>query len=140
MDLKTKNSCYTYFSIKGNFDPDEITKILNLKPFKIVKIGDKRRDGKLFKFARWDFNKCDSYNPIVEEQMEEVIKPLLSKIDILKNIMANHDVTFTLEIVPHIYVNDIAPALAPSLDIIDFCHETRTNIDIDLYIYENEED
>ena len=73
MNLKTKNSCYTYFSIKGNFDPDEITKILDLKPFKIVKIGDKRRDGKLFEFARWDFNKCDNYNPIIEEQMEEVI-------------------------------------------------------------------
>ena len=48
MDIKTKNSCYTYFSIKGNFDPDEITKVLDLKPFKVVKIGDKRRDGKLF--------------------------------------------------------------------------------------------
>ena len=35
-----KNSCYTYFVIEGIFNPDDITKILNLMPYKIVRIGD----------------------------------------------------------------------------------------------------
>lgn len=26
--MKNKNSCYTYFRIVGNFEPDEITEIL----------------------------------------------------------------------------------------------------------------
>ena len=38
-----------------------------------------------------------------------------------------------------IYVNDINPCLAPSLDVIDFCHATRTKIDIDMYIFDSEE-
>lgn len=37
-------------------------------------------------------------------------------------------------------VGDINPCLAPPLDVIDFCHATRTEIDIDLYIYNSEEE
>lgn len=33
-----------------------------------------------------------------------------------------------------IYVENDTPCLAPSLDVIDFCYQTRTKIDIDLYI------
>ena len=39
-----------------------------------------------------------------------------------------------------IYVDDITPSIAPSLDIIDFCHATRTEIDIDMYIYDSEDE
>ena len=37
----TKNTCYTYFKITGDFDPDVITKRLELIPSKTWKIGDK---------------------------------------------------------------------------------------------------
>jgi hypothetical protein len=39
-----------------------------------------------------------------------------------------------LEIVPTVYAGDITPCLAPSLDVMDFCHATRTELDIDLYV------
>ena len=45
-----------------------------------------------------------------------------------------------LEIVPEIYVGDTNPCLAPPLDVIDFCHATRTEIDIDMYIYGSEDE
>ncbi len=45
---------------------------------------------------------------------------------------------FVLEIVPMIYAGDINPCLNPTLDIIDFCHATRTEIDIDMYIYDSD--
>ncbi|MBQ6239601.1 MAG: hypothetical protein IJK56_04460 [Firmicutes bacterium] len=48
------------------------------------------------------------------------------------------DISARLGIVPEIYVDDINPCLAPSLDVIDFCHATRTEIDIDLYICKDE--
>ena len=56
----------------------------------------------------------------------------------LNQIRQKYDVSFVLEIVPTIYANDINPCLAPSLDVIDFCHETRTQIDIDMDIYDSE--
>lgn len=47
----TENSCYTYFKITGNFDPDVVTQRLGLIPDKTWKIGDKRRNGALYDFA-----------------------------------------------------------------------------------------
>lgn len=57
-----------------------------------------------------------------------------NKIELLNLIHRDYNVAFVLEIVPTIYVGDQNPCLAPSLDIIDFCHATRTEIDIDMYV------
>ena len=137
--MNTKNSCYTYFKIVGNFSPDEVSKILNLAPERSHKIGDFRRDGQRYDFALWTTPKCTEYDAEVENQMRKTVAPLLDKIPLLNKIREENDVSFYLEIVPSIYPDDIAPALAPSLDIIDFCHATRTEIDIDMYIYGTED-
>ena len=66
--------------------------------------------------------------------MRKSIAVLQDKIPILNHIRQKYDVSFFLEIVHTIYVGDIDPSIAPSLDIIDFCHATRTEIDIDYYV------
>ena len=72
--------------------------------------------------------------------MRKTISDLLDKTDILNQIRSEYDISFCLEIVPTIYVGDTNPCLAPPLDIIDFCHATRTEIDIDMYIYSQEDE
>lgn len=52
--MSTRNSCDTYFKIVGNFDPDEVSKLLNLTPDKTWKIGDLRRNGTMYDFALWE--------------------------------------------------------------------------------------
>ena len=69
--------------------------------------------------------------------MRKTIAVLQDKIPVLNQIREKYDVSFFLEIVPEIYANDTNPCLAPSLDIIDFCHATRTEIDIDMYVYDS---
>ena len=71
--------------------------------------------------------------------MRKTIALLQDKIQLLNRIREENDVSFVLEIVPSIYVGDINPCLAPPLDVIDFCHATRTEIDIDMYVYNSEE-
>ena len=39
-----------------------------------------------------------------------------------------------LQVVPTLCVDESTPALAPSMTVMDFCYETRTQIDIDLYL------
>ena len=56
----------------------------------------------------------------------------------MNRVRNEFNVVFTLEIVPTIYAGNINPCLAPSLKVIDFCHATRTEIDIDLYVMEQE--
>ena len=134
----TKNSCYTYFRITGVFDPDIISARLGLQPEKFWRIGDKRRNGTEYDFALWEIGRCEQYDVLTENQMHKTIAPLFDKVDLLNRIKEEFDVEFTLEIVPTIYVGNINPCLAPSLKVIDFCHATRTEIDIDLYVIDQE--
>ena len=137
--MNTQNSCYTYFTIVGDFDPDSVSRLLNLNPDQSWKIGDLRRDGTAYDFARWSFGKCDTYDVIVTNQMRKTIAPLLDKIDVLNEIYCKNNVNFYLAVVPSVHAGDISPCLAPSLDVMDFCHATRTEIDIDLYVYDSED-
>lgn len=132
--MQTRNKCYTYFKIVGTFKTDEISEMLGLMPDEKWDIGDFRRNGTKYDFANWKIGSCYEYDVLVENQMRKTIEPLIDKMDILKQIHENYEVDFVLEIVPTIYTGDQNPCLAPSLDIIDFCHETRTEIDIDLYV------
>ena len=66
--------------------------------------------------------------------MHTTIDPLLDKMDLLNEIREKFDVTFTLEIVPTVYAENTSPCLAPSMNVIDFCQSTKTQIDIDLYV------
>ena len=134
------NHCYTYFKIVGDFDPDVVSELLNLTPEKSWKIGDLRRNGTVYDFACWEIGRCTEYNPEVEHQMRQTISVLQDKISVLNRIRETHDVRLFLVVVPTIYVGEVNPCLAPPLDVMDFCHATRTEIDIDLYVYESEEE
>ena len=139
--MESNNECETYFKITGDFDPDVISEMLGLTPEKQWHIGDKRRGGRSeFEFASWQFGFCKEYDVIVENQMHRTIQPLLSKIEILKEIKKKFDVYFTLEIVPWLYAGETAPCLAPSREVIRFCYETDTSIDIDLYLFDSKEE
>lgn len=137
--MNTRNSCYTYFKIVGNFDPDDVSKLLDLTPEKAWKIGDLRRNGTRYDFSMWEIGRCEEYDVEVENQMWKTIAVLQDKIPLLNQIRQEYDVSFCLEIVPTIYVGDTTPCLAPSLAVIDFCHATRTEIDIDMYVYDSDD-
>ena len=78
--VQTRNSCYTYFKIVGDFDPDEVTHLLSLQPTRTWKIGDFRKNGTKYDFATWEIGRCKEYDVFVENQMRKTIAPLLDKI------------------------------------------------------------
>lgn len=138
--MNTRNSCYTYFKIVGGLNSDDVSELLNLTPEKTWKIGDLRRNGSRYDFALWEIGRCAEYDVEVENQMRKTIAVLLDKIPLLNQIRQENEVSFVLEIVPTIYVDDTNPCLASSLDVIDFCHVTRREIDIDLYVYDSNDE
>ena len=138
--MNTRNSCYTYFRIVGDFNPDDVSERLGLTPEKTWKIGDLRRNGTRYDFASWEIGRCTEYDVQVENQMRKTLAFLWDKVSLLNQIREENDVHFVLEIVPTIYVDDINPCLAPPLDVIDFCHATRTEIDLDMYICNSEDE
>ena len=138
--MNTRNNCYTYFRIVGDFNPDDVSERLNLTPEKAWKIGDLRGTGARYDFASWEIGRCAEYDVMVENQMRKTLASLWDKVSLLNQIRKENNVHFVLEIVPTIYVDDINPCLAPPLDVIDFCHATRTEIDLDMYIYNWEDE
>jgi len=127
------NECYTYFKITGSFDPDEITRRLGLQPYET----EPRRLHPLLGTpipADWCACLCDDYTPYVEEQMRRTIAPLLDQTHALNALQREFGAECWLMIVPTIRKDEPTPCLAPPMDVIDFCHSTRTQIDIDLYI------
>lgn len=133
MNQSKHTSCYTYFRIAGIFNPDVVSEMLCLVPEKYWKIGDIRKNGTKYDFACWEYGYCKDYDIYVTNQMQTTITPLMSKIDILKEIREKYNVSFYLEVVPKIICNETTPCLAPSLDVMKFCCDTQTEIDIDLY-------
>ena len=134
-----KNSCYTYFRMTGIFEPDEISARLGLRPDRQWRVDDRRKNGTAYDFASWTFGRCDTYDIVTAKQMLKTIEPLLSKGDILRRIKQEFDVYLALEIVPCVYPGESTPCLAPTAQIMQFCLETGTELDIDLYVLEAEE-
>ena len=75
----------------------------------------------------WEIGRCNDYDVEVANQMSKTIALLRDKVDLLNKIRQENDVSFYLEIVP-------------TLDVIDFCHSTRTELDIDLYIIDSSDE
>lgn len=135
-----KNSCKTYFIITGQFDPHKLTKALEIEPFKQHTSTDLRRDGKPFGFCSWCACLCQTYDPIVANQMEKTIEPLLGKEELLQMICQEGNCQLGLSVVPHVYVNEPSPCLAPSHKVMNFCLQTGTELDIDLYTYNSDDE
>ena len=129
-----KNECYTYFYITGDFDVDDVIKMLDLEPFAIRHKYDLRKDGKPFGFDSISLCKVDEYDPYAYVMMEKTIEPLVSKIDVLNRIKEKYSVEYYLTVVPTFYINTVTPCLSPSMKVIDFCHNARVELDIDYYV------
>ena len=104
-----RTTCYTYFSITGEFDPDEITSILGIQPVKTFRSGEPRYylknglkvdTGYKYSCSCWDGCRCEEYDVNISNQMEKTIEPRIS----------------------------------PSMKVIDFCSKVRAELDIDWYI------
>ena len=130
--------CYTCFSIRGDFDPDAVTALLGLTPDETTKTGEPRYfrgvSRGTYEFSSWVFGMCDEYDVIVENQMRKTIAPLLDKVALLNKLKQENDVYFFLEVVPTIRYDEPVPVLAPSLDVMQFCCDTGTEFDLDLYL------
>ena len=91
-----ENSCRTYFSVWGDFDPDVVTSMLDLKPFNAWKKSDSSGDGKQYACSGWEYGKCEEYDIETEKQMMRTISELIPKIEILNQIREKYDVEYFL--------------------------------------------
>ena len=150
-----KTYCYTYFSIESDgeirdidgseicdffpfegscFDPDEITEILEIRPFKTQLMGNPLNEHKTSRLSSWNALKQEEPSIDAEIQCLAIVHTLKPHISQLLEIKRKYNVNFTIIIVPHIY-NEVSPVLFFNKEIIEFCYQTGTEISIDTYVY-----
>lgn len=148
-----KTSSYTYFAIqsngeiakgfvayeKGIFNPEEITRILDIQAFSSWAYGDKRVDGSEYLFSTWSAEKSEIGRLDVEAQCRDTIKNLKNKVSQLNRIKQQYDVKFVLVIVPSIY-HEEQPWISFNEEVIEFCYLTGTTIEVDMYIHQLEDE
>lgn len=134
MDLKkTKNKCYTYFSIYGDFNIEEICNELDIVAFDGWQATDEGIDTEN-RDSYFSCNKCVKYDIFSSRQMEETIKPFENKIDLLVNLRDKYHLKYSLSVVPFLSASEIPPSLSPSMKVIEFCYKTGTELIIDVNI------
>ena len=129
-----RTGCLTYFEIRGEFDPDRVTELLRLAPERIRRIGDRSPRGKTQETALWRYGSCIEYEHDSAKQMQETIRALVPKADLLRKIRLTNRVTMTLRVVPMVRFDEPPPNPAPSMQVMRFCLETGTELKIDLYV------
>ena len=134
--MPNKNECYTYFRICGDFDPEEVTALLGIRPRTAWCTRDRRRDGTCYPFSNWETEHCSAYDVEIDRQMQQTLALLRGKEELLSRFRQTHEVMMTLEVVPTVYPSESSPCLAPGLEVMHFCVATGTQLDIDLYVGE----
>ncbi|MBQ6271553.1 MAG: DUF4279 domain-containing protein [Clostridiales bacterium] len=130
-----KTTCYTYFGIRGDFNPDDITNILRISPEHSFLKGELNEVGKPYKFSCWCGCYCRDYDIDLSVQMKKTIEPLLNKTEELESIRTKYGASLSLEVVPEIVWGSDKPIVAPSIEVMEFCCRTHTDLDIDWYFY-----
>jgi len=125
-EKQQKTKCYTYFSLSGKFEPKEITALIGLEPYH-----EKKGESE----SEWRYGYNDRYEPIIADMFARTIKDLIPKVSIISDIVSVFHAKAYLVAVVEIYTDEVTPALAPSLEVMKFCVDSRTEVDIDLYNY-----
>ena len=133
--MNNRTTCYTYYSIRGDFNPEDITRILNILPHKTTMKGQANEYGQICKCSSWRGCLCSEYNIDLSVQMKKTITPLLDKTRELESIRTKYGAFLSLEVVPEIVWGSDKPIVAPSIEVMEFCCRTHTDLDIDWYFY-----
>jgi hypothetical protein len=133
-----KNEGRVYFAFDGtDFDPNEITKLLEIEPTKI-KLKNELPSGKLPKFNSWIF----STNNISEEYIDiydmatSIVQTLESKIDTINEIRKRFNVSTRLAVVLSFSTDEgiSTPAIGFDASTVSFLAKVGAFIDIDTYL------
>lgn len=145
--MEGQTSCNSYFSIvsggefqdkmgfvanaNSEFDPDEVTRRLELQPFRTMKMGmPRRKGGGTYPFSGWCG--CWQEEPALdgEEQCLRIVRTLWDRIPVLNQIRREVDVRFTIQLAPGIG-REKPPILWFNREIIEFCYYTGTEISVE---------
>ncbi|MCU7526760.1 MAG: DUF4279 domain-containing protein [Ignavibacteria bacterium] len=128
------NEIKTYFTLYGNdFDPEDISKELNLTPDNIWRKGDRIGNSILFyKEYGWEIRTKREETLEIEPQINEIIKIIEPKTDTIIQLMEKYGLSAELScFVLHDH-EDERPVLYINKDLMKKISRLNCDLDIDL--------
>ncbi|USK32590.1 DUF4279 domain-containing protein [Bacillus sp. F19] len=132
-----------YFSLFGEtFPTDEVTEMLGIEPNEVYNKGDLIvrppnpnvvTKGRIYrKETSWSFGTTYEESFDVKDQLDQVLKPLKNKTEIINRLKLKYGLTTQITIV--IVMEDgVTPGLHLESDQIEFANQVGAEFDIDLY-------
>lgn len=134
---------YAYFALFGDdVDPSLISAALGLQPTDSWKKGDPGKYTALRQDSCWRLS-SQTREPInIDALVNEVIEQLSDRVERIKQVKEELNLTSVLEIVLYVDVNEESstPALGHDSRTIAFLHETGTTTDVDIYLFDSSTD
>ena len=132
-----KGNTYVYFALtEDNFDPQVVTDKIGVIPTEKWNKGDKGKYKPTLEYSCWKLSTDKGKEYImVDNLVNEVIKPLFDKIEIINELKNQFNLDSVLEIVMYVDTNEeqSTPALGHDLRTIEFLYRTSTKTDVDIY-------
>lgn len=138
---KSKLNTHVYFSLVGDkFSPDKISEELSIEPTESWQSGDLGKYKKELTFSCWKLStkKGKEYLDI-DKLINEIVKQLKDKIDIINELKLRYQLDSVLQIVLDIDTNPDQPTpfIGHDLETINFLSRTQTKTDIDIYRFDS---
>ncbi len=133
-----KHECRTYFRIIGEFDTKKVLNLLEVKADNVFNKGEIiEKSKKIREFDEITIGFNNEYDVNINVMIRKTLKDLIPKIAILADLKKTLSLEYYLVLVPEIYSESEAPNQILSLenDIIEFLYLTKTEQDLDYYVY-----
>lgn len=132
------NKGRVYFSLKGEFDPAELSEFLGITPSNCRGKGERDPERSIPRSSIWDFSspQVEGISVDVYQLAEQVIDPLLPHTDRIAEAVRRWDLAATLQVVLEFAVDESisTPAIGFDPRIVQFLAEVGAGIDIDTYL------
>jgi hypothetical protein len=136
------NNSYVYFAFKGdNFDPNEITERIGIKPTEIWRKGDKGKHHPSIEYSGWQLSSEKGQEKIeIDILVDQVVSMLYDKMEIINELKVRFNLESVLEVVMDVDINakTSLPALGHNSKTIEFLFKTKTTTDIEIYRFNSE--
>ena len=127
----TKSNSYLYFAlIADQFDPVEVSKVLNLKP-----TSTRKKAYPTPQFTSWKYTIEAGSHPDLESSLEQLINIFEPKIDKINQLKRSFKLDTRLQFIIDIDIDpeQSTPYFPFNKRVIRFLAETETVVDFDIY-------
>lgn len=131
-----KTSVLVEFKIIGDeFEPEIITKVLQISPDKYWKKGEQiKNKNSIRNFSCWSIKTGYEESIDINNQLVKIINKIKDKKNELVELKNQNKFYYKIQVVIKIENNE-KPAIYLNRDIIGFLNDIKAELDFDLYIY-----